>query len=81
MCIEFEMSDSTAEKMDMSLDDIIKMNRPPGRGVRGGRRGRGGGGRPFNRRGSNGVSRGGVQRRRDFRQPQPFIRVSHCCNF
>ena len=79
------MSDSTAEKMDMSLDDIIKMNRPPFRGGRGGRRGRGGGGRPFNRRGSNGefrgVSRGGVQRRRDFRQPQPFTRVSHCYSF
>ena len=73
------------DKLDMSLDDIIKQNKSlktRGRG-RGANRGRGTGASRGSvggsaRRGSGfgGVTRGGVQSgRRGFNRPAPFVRV------
>jgi len=71
------------EKIDLSLDDIIKMNKKPGRGGRGARGGRGGrqqggrGGRGGGGR-STGPLRGGVQKRNlrggGGRRPAPYSR-------
>ncbi|XP_071108136.1 aly/REF export factor 2-like [Haliotis cracherodii] len=72
------------DKIDMSLDDIIKLNKKPSRGGRGGQRGGGGRGRSVRgaqrggaRRsqrggGAAGVFRGGIQRRN---RPQNFQRT------
>lgn len=73
-----------ADKLDLSLDDIIKQNKGKrGRGGRGSSRGRGGrgggrggrGGSAGARRSSGGVVRGGVQqRRRGGNRPAPYSR-------
>ena len=75
-----------ADKLDLSLDEIIKMSKKGkggGRGGRGGQRGgrgRGSGGRGRGGgRGFGGVQRGGVQKRsnRGGNRPPAYTRVSH----